>query len=188
VCIAAYATVAPTNPWVNPLTPGWGLAEIDGGTTAQLAAEHHSWEEAVVTFRTWNTVEQALKKQISTVFEPIYLKIINNDIVGFSNTFSRDILEHLFISYGSITAVDLEHNFENMRKSWDPQQPVEILCKEIQDCVDYAEAGGITISEAQKLETDNAKIVLLNYSHSRNPRCAPAWTHGQIQAPREPPN
>jgi hypothetical protein len=28
---------------------------------------------------------------------------------------------------------------------------------------------------------------VLNYSHSRNPRCAPARTHGQIQAPREPP-
>jgi hypothetical protein len=39
-----------------------------------------------------------------------------------------------------------------------------------------------------------AKIVfrfcegVLNYSHSRNPPCAPARTHGQIQAPREPPN
>jgi hypothetical protein len=31
-------------------------------------------------------------------------------------------------------------------------------------------------------------IVLLNYSHSRNPRCAPVRTHIQIQAPREPPN
>jgi hypothetical protein len=30
--------------------------------------------------------------------------------------------------------------------------------------------------------------VVLNYSHSRNPRCAPARTNGQIQAPREPPN
>jgi hypothetical protein len=29
---------------------------------------------------------------------------------------------------------------------------------------------------------------LLNNSHSRNPRCAPARTHGKIQAPREPPN
>jgi hypothetical protein len=32
------------------------------------------------------------------------------------------------------------------------------------------------------------KDILLNYSHSRNPRCAPARTHGQIQAPRETPN
>jgi hypothetical protein len=32
------------------------------------------------------------------------------------------------------------------------------------------------------------KRKLLNYSHSRNPPCAPAWTHGRTQAPREPPN
>jgi hypothetical protein len=31
-------------------------------------------------------------------------------------------------------------------------------------------------------------IKLLNYSHSRNPGCARAHAHGQIQAPREPPN
>jgi hypothetical protein len=31
-------------------------------------------------------------------------------------------------------------------------------------------------------------IRLLNYSHSRNPPCAPARTHGRTQAPREPPN
>jgi hypothetical protein len=31
-------------------------------------------------------------------------------------------------------------------------------------------------------------LLLLNYSHSRNPPCAPSRTHGQIQAPREPPN
>jgi hypothetical protein len=36
----------------------------------------------------------------------------------------------------------------------------------------------------QPIET----IFLINYSHSRNPPCAPARTHGQIQAPREPPN
>jgi hypothetical protein len=29
---------------------------------------------------------------------------------------------------------------------------------------------------------------MINYSHSRNPPCAAARTHGQIQAPREPPN
>jgi hypothetical protein len=29
---------------------------------------------------------------------------------------------------------------------------------------------------------------MINYFHSRNPPCAPARTHGQIQAPREPPN
>jgi hypothetical protein len=85
-------------------------------------------------------VDQALKKQIITVFEPMYLEILNNDMVGFANTSARDMLEHLFLSYGSITAVDLERNFENIRKAWDTQQPVETLFKQIQDCVEYAEA------------------------------------------------
>jgi hypothetical protein len=37
--------------------------------------------------------------------------------------------------------------------------------------------------------TTEAKIMMmLKYSHSRNPPCAPARMHGQIQAPRDPPN
>jgi hypothetical protein len=114
VSVALYAIVAPTHPWINPVAPGRAPTEITGGTAAQLSAERHLWEEDVTTFRTWSTVEQALKKQIITVFEPMYLEILNNDMVGFANTPAREMLEHLFISYGSITAVDLERNFENM--------------------------------------------------------------------------
>jgi hypothetical protein len=102
----------------------------------------------VLTFRTWTIVEQALKKQIITLFEQMSLEILNNDMVGFSNTTARDMLEHLFLSYGSTTAVDLENNWENMRNAWDPQQPMETLFKQIQGSVYYAEAGGITFSEA----------------------------------------
>jgi hypothetical protein len=40
----------------------------------------------------------------------------------------------------------------------------------------------------ESVEAVEAVQVVLNYSHSRIPPCAPARTHGQIQAPREPPN
>jgi hypothetical protein len=78
----------------------------------------------------------------------MYIGILNDDLVGFASTTSRDMLDHLFLSYVSITAVDIEKNFENMRKAWDPQQPVETLFKQIQDCVDFAEAGGVAIGAA----------------------------------------
>jgi hypothetical protein len=42
------------------------------------------------------------------------------------------MLDHLFSTYGNITTVDLEINFEHMRRAWDPQQPVEALFKQIQ--------------------------------------------------------
>jgi hypothetical protein len=139
---------------VNPESPGRAPNEIIGGTAAKPLAERHYWEEAVSILRTWTTVEQALKKQIITAFEPMYLEIISNDMVGFTNTTARDMLDQPFLSYDSITAVELEHNSENMGKAWDLQQPVESLFKQIQDCcVGYAEAGGVAISEAQKLQT-----------------------------------
>jgi hypothetical protein len=88
----------------------------------------------------------------------MYIEILNDELVGFANTTSRDMLDHLFLSYVSITAVDIERNFENMQKAWDPQQPVDTLFKQIQDCVDFAEAGGVAIGAAQKLSSAYSKI------------------------------
>jgi hypothetical protein len=88
-------------------------------------------------------VQQALKMQIISVFEPMYLDILNDNMVGYVNISERDMLYHLLKTYGNITAVDLEINFEHMRRAWDPQQPVESLFKQIQDCADYSEAGGV---------------------------------------------
>jgi hypothetical protein len=45
-----------------------------------------------------------------------------------------------------------------MRKAWNPQQPVETLFKKIQDCVDFAEAGGVVIGAAKKLSSAYSKI------------------------------
>jgi hypothetical protein len=91
---AAYAIIAPTGEhepilWTNPTAPGRALAVLDQGTAAQLSAVRHTWEEAVLTYHTFNTVQQALKKQIITVFEPMYLEILNDDMVGFANITAR---------------------------------------------------------------------------------------------------
>jgi hypothetical protein len=96
----------------------------------------------------------------------MYIDILNDDLVGFANTTSRDIIDHLFLSYGRITAVDIEQNFENMRKEWDLQQPVETLCKQIHDCVDFAEASGVTIGAAHKLSSAYSKIFKSGKSNS----------------------
>jgi hypothetical protein len=62
---------------------------LDQGTAAQLSAVRHSSEEAVITYRSFNTVQQVLKKQIITVFEPTYLDILNEFMLGFANITAR---------------------------------------------------------------------------------------------------
>jgi hypothetical protein len=92
------------------------------------------------------------------VFEPMYLDILSDNMVGYANISAKGMLEHLFETYGNITPVDLEINFENMRQAWDPQQPVETLFKQIQDCADYSEAGGVLIGHPQQINVGYAKI------------------------------
>jgi hypothetical protein len=143
--------------WTTPQAPGRAPANTDG-TAAQISAAHHIWEEDVQTYRMCTSVQQALKKQIISIFEPMYLEILNDNMVGYANISARDMLDHLFETYGNITAVNLEINFEHMRRAWDPQHPVESLFKKIQDCADYSEAGGALIGHPQKINIGYAKI------------------------------
>jgi hypothetical protein len=99
-----------------------------------------------------------LKKQIISVFEPMYLDILNANMVGYANISAREMLDHLFDTYGNIIAVELEINFENNRRAWDPQQPIESLFKQIQDCADYYEAGGVLIGHPHQINVGYAKI------------------------------
>jgi hypothetical protein len=45
-----------------------------------------------------------------------------------------------------------------MRRAWDPQHPVESLFKQIQDCANYSEAGGVLIGHPQQINVGYAKI------------------------------
>jgi hypothetical protein len=159
---AYYAMIAPETAdeptlWITPQAPGWEPAATDG-TTAQISAARHNWEEDVQTYRTCTSVQQALKKQIISVFEPMYLDILHDNIVGYANISASGMLDHLFETYGNITAVDLEINFEHMRRAWDPHQPVETLFKQIQDCADYSESGGVFIGHPQQINVGYANI------------------------------
>jgi hypothetical protein len=162
---ASYAMIAPSTDagptlWVSPTTHGRAPANTDG-TAAQISAACHIWEEDVQTYCTYTSVQQALKKQIISVFEPMYLDVLNDNMVGFANISAQDMLDHLFGTYGNITAVDLEINLEHMRRAWDPQQPVESLFKQIQECADYYEAGGVLIGHPHQINVGYATCLQL---------------------------
>jgi hypothetical protein len=60
------------------------------------------------------------------------------------------MLDHLFLTYGNIMAVDLENNFE--------QKPVETLFNQIQDYAGFSEAGGVNIDHPQQINVGYANI------------------------------
>jgi hypothetical protein len=97
---ASYSTIAPPTAgeptlWETPNASGRAPATTDG-TAAQISAARHVWEDDVKTYRTCTSVQQALKKQIIGVFEPMYLDILNDNMVGYANISARYMLDHLF--------------------------------------------------------------------------------------------
>jgi hypothetical protein len=92
---ASYAMISPPTDeaptlWVTPNAPGRAPATTDG-TAAQISAARHQWEENVQTYRTYTSVQQALKKQIISFFEPMYLDILNDNMVGYPNVSAKDM-------------------------------------------------------------------------------------------------
>jgi hypothetical protein len=77
----------------------------------------------------------------------------------------------------------LEINFEHMRQALDLQQPVETLFKQIQDCADYSEAGGVPIDPSQQINVGYAKIFATGHFMSacrrwnEKPAADKTWTH-----------
>jgi hypothetical protein len=139
---ASYSIIAPPEAgdptfWDTPRAPRRAPSTTDG-TAAQFSAARHVWEEDAQTYQTYTSVQQALKKQIIGVFEPMYLEILNDNMVGYVNISERDMFDHLFETYIKITAFHLEINCEHMHPAWDPQQQVETFFKQIQDCADYS--------------------------------------------------
>jgi hypothetical protein len=153
----APATDAGPTLWISPKDPGRDPGNTDN-TAAHISAARHTWDEEVQTYRTYTSVQQALKTQIINVFEPMYLDFLNDDMVGSANISAWDMLDQLLITYRNITAVDLENNFEHMRRAWDPQEHVEFLFKQIRDYADYSEAGGVLIGHPQKISVGYANI------------------------------
>ena len=98
-----------------------------------------------------NNVNAALRKQILTVIDNIYLRALKNAHTGYSNLRTRDILQYLFDHYGRITPQALLANDERFRQDWDPTSPFELLIDQIESAQEFARDGNQPYSGRQIL-------------------------------------
>jgi hypothetical protein len=93
-------------------------------------------------YRTYHNVDQAIKKLILEAFDDAYLNALSNEVVGYANCTSLDLLSHLLTFYVMIAPTELTQNYERLNTPYDPNQPIETLFQQIQDARAFAVAGG----------------------------------------------
>jgi hypothetical protein len=93
-------------------------------------------------YRTYQNVDQAIKKLIIEAFDDTYLNALSEEVVGNANCTSPDLLTHLLTFYAMIAPTELTQNYERLNTPYDPNQPIETLFQQIQDARAFAVAGG----------------------------------------------
>jgi hypothetical protein len=99
-------------------------------------------------YRTYHNVDQAIKKLILEAFDDTYLNALSNEVVGYANCTSLDLLTHLLNFYAMIAPTELTQNYERLNTPYDPNQPIETLFQQIQDARAFEVAGGQPYGEA----------------------------------------
>jgi hypothetical protein len=84
-------------------------------------------------YRTYHNVDQAIKKLIIEAFDDAYLNALSDEIVGYANCTSLQLLTHLLTYYAMIAPTELTQNYERLNTPYDPNQPIETLFQKIQD-------------------------------------------------------
>eukprot|EP00957_Ditylum_brightwellii_P185348 14113206-Ditylum_brightwellii.AAC.1 len=89
-------------------------------------------------FHTCNNTYTALKNQLLTAVNDIYLAAIKQEHIGYTNCSCGDMLTHLFNTYGTITSTMLRTSAEKMRTPYNPAAPIEEMFKPIDEANNLA--------------------------------------------------
>jgi hypothetical protein len=87
-------------------------------------------------------MKNIIKKLIIESFDDIYLNALSDEIVGYANCNSLQLLTHLLTYYAMIAPTELTQNYERLNAPYYPSQLIEKLLKQIQDAWAFAVAGG----------------------------------------------
>jgi hypothetical protein len=125
-----------------PNNPGPLAAVVAGMTAAVIAETTQLHKNATQVYRTYHNFDQAITNLIIEAFDDAYLNALSDEIVGYANCTSLQLLTHLLTHYDMIAPTELTQNYECLNAPYDPNQPIETLFQKIQDVRAFAVAGG----------------------------------------------
>ena len=131
--------------WVAPTHPGAYPSITAAMSTSEATNALKQHEDQLRTFETYDTLQSTLKAQILAAVEPTYLEAKKSATLGFAQQSAKQLFDHLYDTYGTITPTSLEKNRALLTAKWDPATPIELLFKRIKHVQEYATLGAEAI-------------------------------------------
>ena len=140
--LSATPFIQPTNPGPIPIIP----ANATGVVVTSLTDTHN---RETKLFREFNNTDAALKQLLLGAVDDMFTRALKNRYIGYANVSTKELLAHLFVTYGKINGGDLRRNEAVMNTPFDVNLPIEVLFDQIEDGMDYADAGNHPFTPAQ---------------------------------------
>ena len=128
-------------PFIPPLNPGPIPIIPAGATQFQITALTDTHKRETVIFQEFNNTDKALKQQLLGAVDDMFTRALKNRYIGYANVTTKQLLAHLFSTYGNITSGDLRQNDIKMNTAYDVNMPIETLFDQVEDGMEYAAAG-----------------------------------------------
>jgi len=155
-----YLTVTPTvfntlsdTAFVEPANPGQVPIVPAGTSTANAAHIRRLFDEDRRVFREYHNTDRALKSQLIATVDEMYIKALRNRVTGYAQVTTRQLLQHLFDTYGRLNPQDLKLNTDRMNVPYDIHSPIENLFEQIEDAVYIASTAHAPFNDNQIVNT-----------------------------------
>ena len=141
-------------PFDIPQNPGPVAIMPAGQITQRQASDiRANFDEDKRVYREYHNTDKALKSQLITAVDEMYIKALSHRITGFAQITTRQIIVHLYDNYGKLSPQDLKQNNDNMMTPYDVNTPIETLFEQIEEAVDIASEAGAPYNQNQILNT-----------------------------------
>jgi hypothetical protein len=97
-----------------PDNPGASAEVVVGMTAAVIAELTRLHCEETQVYRTYHNVDRAIKKMIHEAFDDAYFNALSDEVVGYANCTSLDLLTHILKFYAMIAPTELTHNYKRL--------------------------------------------------------------------------
>ena len=143
----------------RPAYPGDQPIYPIGTTPAAQATILDTWTANTKDYLTVQQTETLLLMLLEKAIEDAYLTEIHDEAHGFGTRNLQDVLRFLFTTYGQIGPDELLCNQTTLCQPVDPNAPLAIIFKQIEDCQKYATAGGVPLTPQQIMQAAQALVL-----------------------------
>ena len=106
------------------------VAPANSGVTfssAQIKQADDAHDKVYILFKEYTLADKTIKQLLLWVVEDKYYRALRNNLIGYANVTTSDLIHHLYTSYGNITSTQLANSDVKLRSAYDPNQPIESL-------------------------------------------------------------